>query len=119
MFDKYPRYNMMKNPNRPKLRFLSYLLALPDVKKHPLAVGFGKNIKGDVIYADFDEFPHMLCAGTTGSGKSIFTNSIIVTLIMRNSPDDLKMVLIDAKKVEMSPSLSNCSRAKRGQSLNG
>ena len=76
--------------------------ALPDVKKHPLAVGFGKNIKGDVIYADFDEFPHMLCAGTTGSGKSIFTNSIIVTLIMRNSPDDLKMVLIDPKKVEMS-----------------
>ena len=76
--------------------------ALPDPKKHPLAVGFGKNIKGDVIYADFDEFPHMLCAGTTGSGKSIFTNSIIVTLIMRNSPDDLKMVLIDPKKVEMS-----------------
>ena len=76
--------------------------ALPDVKKHPLAVGFGKNIKGDVIYADFDEFPHMLCSGTTGSGKSIFTNSIIVTLIMRNSPDDLKMVLIDPKKVEMS-----------------
>ena len=76
--------------------------ALPDVKKHPLAVGFGKNIKGDVIYADFDEFPHMLCAGTTGSGKSIFTNSIIVTLIMRNSPDDLKMVLVDPKKVEMS-----------------
>ena len=76
--------------------------ALPDVKKHPLAVAFGKNIKGDVIYADFDEFPHMLVAGTTGSGKSIFVNSIIVSLIMRNSPDDLKMVLVDPKKVEMS-----------------
>ena len=76
--------------------------ALPDVKKHPLAVAFGKNIKGDVIYADFDEFPHALVAGTTGSGKSIFVNSIIVSLIMRNSPDDLKMVLVDPKKVEMS-----------------
>ena len=76
--------------------------ALPDVKKHPLAVAFGKNIKGDVIYADFDEFPHALVAGTTGSGKSIFVNSIIVSLIMRNSPDDLKMVLVDPKKVEMA-----------------
>ena len=76
--------------------------ALPDVKKHPLAVAFGKNIKGDVIYADFDEFPHALVSGTTGSGKSIFVNSIIVSLIMRNSPDDLKMVLVDPKKVEMS-----------------
>ena len=76
--------------------------ALPDVKKHPLAVAFGKNIKGDVIYADFDDFPHALVAGTTGSGKSIFVNSIIVSLIMRNSPDDLKMVLVDPKKVEMS-----------------
>ena len=75
---------------------------LPDVKKHPLAVAFGKNIKGETIYADFDEFPHILIAGTTGSGKSIFVNSIIVTLIMRNSPDDLKLVLVDPKKVEMS-----------------
>ena len=76
--------------------------ALPDVKKHPLSVAFGKNIKGDTVFADFDEFPHILIAGTTGSGKSIFVNSIIVTLIMRNSPDDLKLVLVDPKKVEMS-----------------
>ena len=76
--------------------------ALPDVKKHPLAVAFGKNIEGEVIYADFDEFPHALVAGTTGSGKSIFVNSVIVSLIMRNSPDDLKLVLVDPKKVEMS-----------------
>ena len=76
--------------------------ALPDVKKHPLAVAFGKNIEGDVICADFDEFPHALVSGTTGSGKSIFINSVIVSLIMRNSPDDLKLVLVDPKKVEMS-----------------
>ncbi|MCR5184532.1 MAG: hypothetical protein K6C32_00405 [Bacilli bacterium] len=75
--------------------------ALPDVQKHPLAVAFGKNIEGRVIYADYDKFPHLLVAGTTGSGKSIFINSIITTLIMRNSPDDLKLVLVDPKKVEM------------------
>ena len=76
--------------------------ALPDPKKHPLAIAFGKNIKGRVICADYDEFPHMLISGTTGSGKSVFVNSIICTLIMRNSPDDLKLVLVDPKKVEMS-----------------
>ena len=71
-------------------------------KKHPLSVPFGKNISGDVVYADFDEFPHLLVAGTTGSGKSIYTHSIIATLIMRNSPDDLKLVLVDPKRVEMT-----------------
>ena len=90
------------NVNVTTVSFKDVYEALPDVKKHPLAVAFGKNIKGDVIYADFDEFPHALVAGTTGSGKSIFVNSIIVSLIMRNSPDDLKMVLVDPKKVEMA-----------------
>ena len=75
---------------------------LPDVKKKPLAVGFGKNIEGKIISADFAEFPHVLVAGTTGSGKSVFIHSIICTLIMRNSPDDLKLVLIDPKQVEMA-----------------
>ncbi len=75
---------------------------LPDVKKHPLAVAFGKDISGNVINADFNEFPHILVAGTTGSGKSIFVHSIISTLIMRVSPDDLKIVLVDPKKVEMT-----------------
>ena len=90
------------NANTTTVAFKDVYEALPDVKKHPLAVAFGKNIKGDVIYADYDEFPHALVAGTTGSGKSIFVNSIIVSLIMRNSPDDLKMVLVDPKKVEMA-----------------
>ena len=96
--------------------------ALPDVKKHPLAVGFGKNISGEVISADFDEFPHLLVAGTTGSGKSIYIHSIIATLIMRVSPDDLKIVLVDPKKVEMTkyrdmphllcPIITEASKAK-------
>ncbi len=74
---------------------------LPDVKKHPLAVGFGKNISGDIVWADFNKFPHALVAGTTGSGKSVFIHSLIATLIMRNSPDNLRLALIDPKKVEM------------------
>ena len=90
------------NANVTTVSFKDVYEALPDVKKHPLAVAFGKNIKGDVIYADYDDFPHALVAGTTGSGKSIFVNSVIVSLIMRNSPDDLKLVLVDPKKVEMA-----------------
>ncbi|HNX16091.1 MAG TPA: DNA translocase FtsK [Bacilli bacterium] len=74
---------------------------LPDVKKHPLAVAFGKNISGDVIYADFNEFPHILVAGSSGSGKSIFIHALITTLIMRNSPEQLRMAIIDPKRVEM------------------
>ncbi len=82
--------------------FKDVFTALPDVKKHPLSVAFGKDISGNVIYADFNEFPHLLVAGTTGSGKSIYVHSIISTLIMRVSPDDLKIVLVDPKKVEMT-----------------
>ena len=82
--------------------FKDVFTALPDVKKHPLAVAFGKDISGNVIAADFNEFPHLLVAGTTGSGKSIYVHSIISTLIMRVSPDDLKIVLVDPKKVEMT-----------------
>ena len=97
-------YSGLEVPNAAiaTVRFIDVFEKLPDVKKHPLAVAFGKNIQGDVIYADFDEFPHLLVAGTTGSGKSIFVNSIIATLIMRNSPDDLKIVLVDPKTVEMT-----------------
>ena len=75
---------------------------LPDSKKHPLAVAFGKAIDNKVVNADFNDFPHVLVAGTTGSGKSVFTHSVICTLIMRNSPENLKLILIDPKKVEMS-----------------
>ena len=76
--------------------------SLPDVKKHPLSVAFGKSIEGTIIARDLDEFPHCLVAGTTGSGKSIYTHSVIVTLIMRNSPEDLKLVLVDPKRVELT-----------------
>ena len=82
--------------------FKDVMLGLPDKKKHPLAIGFGKNIAGEVIWADLNKMPHMLVSGTTGSGKSIFMHSIIMSLIMRNSPDDLRLLLIDPKMVELA-----------------
>ena len=82
--------------------FKEVFTKLKDVKKHPLNVAFGKDIKGDIITADFCDFPHILVSGTTGSGKSVFVHSIISTLIMRNSPDNLRLVLIDPKQVEMA-----------------
>ena len=82
--------------------FKEVVEALPNAKKHPLAVGFGKDLSGNVISADFNKFPHILVAGTTGSGKSIFIHSIIASLIMRASPDLLRIVLVDPKMVEMS-----------------
>lgn len=71
----------------------------PDEK---LLVPLGKDISGNVVTMNIDELPHLLVAGTTGSGKSVFINSIITTLIMRNKPEELKLMLIDPKKVEFS-----------------
>lgn len=73
---------------------------LPDVKKHPLAIPFGKNISGEIISLDFNDFPHLLVSGTTGSGKSVYLHSIIATLIMRCPPEVLRIILVDPKKVE-------------------
>ncbi len=95
---------------------------LPLDKKHQIDIPFGKSISGDLIEASLGDFPHMLVAGTTGSGKSIFMHSVILSLIMRNRPEDLKIVLIDPKRVELSyykniphllcPSISDASEAK-------
>ena len=65
-------------------------------------IPFGKNISGELLSADLSDFPHMLVSGTTGSGKTIFMHSVILSLIMRNKPDEIKIVLIDPKKVEMA-----------------
>lgn len=70
--------------------------------KHLLDIPFGKNIAGELLSANLADFPHMLVSGTTGSGKTIFMHSVILSLIMRNKPDELKLILIDPKKVEMN-----------------
>ena len=67
-----------------------------------LAVALGKNIMGKTMFMEINKTPHLLVAGATGSGKSVCINSIIVTLLLRTRPDEVKMVLVDPKKVEMS-----------------
>ena len=75
---------------------------LPTGPKSLRYIPFGKNITGELLSANLSDFPHMLVSGTTGSGKTIFMHSVILSLIMRNKPDELKIVLIDPKKVEMA-----------------
>lgn len=70
--------------------------------KNSTLIPFGMNISGEIVYSDLKKFPHLLVAGTTGSGKSIFMHGLLLTLIMRNRPEDLKLLLIDPKKVEMA-----------------
>lgn len=67
-----------------------------------LLVTLGRDIMGRPIWAEIDKTPHLLVAGSTGSGKSVCINSIIVSLLMRNKPDEVKLVLVDPKKVELS-----------------
>ncbi len=75
---------------------------LPKGEENRLEIPFGKDISGDLQHAKLVDFPHMLIAGTTGSGKSIFVHSVIITLLMRNRPDELKFIMVDPKKVEMN-----------------
>ena len=58
----------------------------------------GKDVKGELVYADLGEMPHLLVGGTTGSGKSICLNCIILSLMYRNSHEDMQFVMIDPKK---------------------
>jgi len=70
--------------------------------KDKLSFPLGKNISNDIIIVSLDDMPHLLISGTTGSGKSVFVHSIIMSLIMRNYPDEVKFILVDPKQVEFS-----------------
>ena len=76
-------------------------LPTPD-EKSVLAVGLGKDIMGTVKWAEINATPHMLIAGATGSGKSVCINCIIASILMRSKPDEVKLVMVDPKKVELS-----------------
>ncbi|MEF2920539.1 MAG: DNA translocase FtsK [Acutalibacteraceae bacterium] len=70
--------------------------------KGKLSIVFGKDISGKIIVSDLSKMPHLLIAGTTGSGKSVCVNSILISIIYKASPEDVKMLLIDPKMVEFS-----------------
>jgi DNA segregation ATPase FtsK/SpoIIIE-like protein len=70
--------------------------------KSKLRIGLGKSVDGTPIAADLTQMPHLLIAGTTGSGKSVCVNAIISCLLLNNSPDDLKMIMVDPKRVELT-----------------
>ncbi len=84
--------------------FLSELLGAEAWDKHParLALALGKDIGGEPVLADLARMPHLLVAGTTGSGKSVGINAMILSLLYRLSPDQCRMILIDPKMLELS-----------------
>ena len=80
------------------------VLESPEWKKatEPLVFAVGKDISGKSVVANLAKMPHLLIAGTTGSGKSVMTNTLITSLLYRNAPSDLKLIIVDPKQVEMA-----------------
>jgi S-DNA-T family DNA segregation ATPase FtsK/SpoIIIE len=68
----------------------------------PLRIGLGQNVAGQPIAADLTQMPHLLIAGTTGSGKSVCVNAIVACLLLQNTPETLKLVMVDPKRVELT-----------------
>jgi len=69
---------------------------------NPLSLGLGKDVSGSHVFSDLAKMPHLLIAGTTGAGKSICVHSIIINMLYRNAPENLRFIMVDPKKVELT-----------------
>lgn len=93
----------LPNKINSSVSFKEVLSKMPEVnEKNLLAVGLGKDIMGKVKWMEINTTPHLLVAGATGSGKSVCMNCIITSILMRTKPDQVKLVMVDPKKVELS-----------------
>lgn len=91
------------NQKRAQVR-LANLLSSPEfLSLPPLGIAIGKDVMGKPYFGDIGSMPHLLVAGATGSGKTVFLNSLILSLLWKNGPQDLRLALVDPKRVEFSP----------------
>ncbi|MDR2429223.1 MAG: DNA translocase FtsK 4TM domain-containing protein, partial [Candidatus Margulisbacteria bacterium] len=81
---------------------LSELAGQPEFNRHPLTTALGLDIAGSPVFCSLQDMPHLLIAGATGSGKSVCVNSLIMSILLKSAPQDVRFVMIDPKKVELS-----------------